>query len=158
MRASLIFNLLIALTWVFLKGEANLLNFVWGYILGAGVLLIFPLIPPGKVYTKKILGFIDLCWIFMVELFNANMAVLLVVLKGNTRPPSGIVAYPLAVKTDWGITVLANLITLTPGTISVEVTPDRKTLYIHALEIDDPASIIDGIKTSFEKRVLEVFE
>lgn len=158
MGASLIFNLLVALTWVFLKGEANLVNLVWGYLLGVGVLFLFPLIPPGKVYTKKILGFIDLCLIFLVELTKANLAVLKVVLSGNTRPPSGIVAYPLELKSDWGITVLANLITLTPGTISVEVTPDRKTLYIHALECDDPGGVVDGIKTAFEKRVLGVFE
>lgn len=158
MGASLIFNLLVALTWTFLKGDFNLVNLVWGYILGAGILLLFPLIPPGKVYTKKILGFLDLCWVFLVELVQANLSVLKVVLSGNTRPPSGIVAYPLEVKSDWGITVLANLITLTPGTISVEITPDRKTLYIHGLEMDDPEDVVTGIREAFEKRVLEVFE
>lgn len=158
LRASLIFNFLVALVWVFLKGEINLVNLVWGYILGAGLLFLFPLIPPGKVYTKKILGFIDLAVVFLSELVKANLAVFKVVTKGNTSPPSGILAYPLEVKSDWGITVLANLITLTPGTISVEITSDRKTLFIHALEADDPQSVIEGIKTSFEKRVLEVFE
>jgi multicomponent Na+:H+ antiporter subunit E len=158
MGASLIFNLLVALVWVFLKGEFNLVNLVWGYILGAGILFLFSQIPPGKVYTKKILGFIGLAMVFLVELYKANLSVLKVVLSGNTRPPSGIVAYPLEVKSDWGITVLANLITLTPGTISMEVAPDRKTLYIHALEVDDPQDVVAGIKESFEKRVLEVFE
>lgn len=158
MAASLIFNIFVALVWTFLKGEFNLVNLVWGYILGAGVLFLFPKIPPGKMYTKKVLGFIDLAWVFLVELVKANIAVLKQVCKGTVNPPSGIVAYPLEVKSDWGITVLANLITLTPGTISMEVSPDRKTLYIHTLEIEDPQSVIEGIKESFEKRVLEVFE
>lgn len=158
MGASLIFNLSVALVWVFLKGEFNLVNLVWGYILGAGILLLFSQIPPGKMYTKRILGFIELALVFLVELYKANMSVLKIVLSGNTKPPSGIVAYPLEVKSDWGITVLANLITLTPGTISMEVAPDRKTLYIHALEVEDPDELIKGIKNAFEKRVLEVFE
>ncbi len=158
MRASLIFNLFVAMVWILLKGEINLVNLVWGYILGAGILLLFPLIPPGKIYTKKILGFIDLAIVFLVELLKANWAVFKLIVKGETSPPSGIIAYPLEVKSDWGITVLANLITLTPGTISVEVTPDRKTLFIHALEAEDPRGVVEGIKASFEKRVLEVFE
>ncbi|HHY59516.1 MAG TPA: Na+/H+ antiporter subunit E [Clostridia bacterium] len=158
MAASFIFNIFVALVWTFLKGEFNLVNLVWGYILGAGILFLFPRIPPGKVYTKKILGFIDLALVFLVELWKANVAVLKQVCKGTVHPPSGIVAYPLEVKSDWGITVLANLITLTPGTISMEVSPDRKTLYIHTLEIEDPQAVIDGIKQSFERRILEVFE
>lgn len=158
MTASLIFNISVALVWTFLKGEFNLVNLVWGYILGAGVLFLFRQIPPGKVYTRKIMGFIGLAWIFLVELVKANIAVFRQVAKPTVNPPSGIVAYPLEVKSDWGITVLANLITLTPGTISMEVSPDRKTLYIHALEADDPQSVVEGIKEAFEKRVLEVFE
>jgi multicomponent Na+:H+ antiporter subunit E len=50
------------------------------------------------------------------------------------------------------------LITLTPGTLSVDVSDDRKTLYIHVLEMNDREDVIASIKNGFEARIIEVFE
>lgn len=74
----------------------------------------------------------------------------------NIRP--GIIAVPLDAKTDAEITVLAQVITLTPGTLSMDVSPDRSTLYVHALYVPngDKQTIIDEIKNGFERRLLEV--
>ncbi|MEP3300463.1 MAG: Na+/H+ antiporter subunit E, partial [Roseibium sp.] len=55
------------------------------------------------------------------------------------------------------ITMLANLITLTPGTLSVDVSEDRKTLYVHCIDVPDPQATIDDIKNGFERKILEVF-
>jgi multicomponent Na+:H+ antiporter subunit E len=68
----------------------------------------------------------------------------------------GIVEVPLEAKTSLEITLLANLISLTPGTLSLDVSDDRKVLYVHAMYIDDKASFVKSIKNGFEKRLLAI--
>jgi multicomponent Na+:H+ antiporter subunit E len=68
----------------------------------------------------------------------------------------GIFAYPLEVKSDLEITLLANLITLTPGTLSLDVSSDRKVLYVHGMFVDNPQAVIQSTHDSLEKAVLEV--
>jgi multicomponent Na+:H+ antiporter subunit E len=70
----------------------------------------------------------------------------------------GVVAIPLDARTDAEITLLANLITLTPGTLSLDVSSDRRMLYIHVMYIDndDLEEVRRKIKAGFERRVLEV--
>jgi len=69
-----------------------------------------------------------------------------------------IVAVPLSVKTDLQITLLANLITLTPGTLSIDVSEDKKFLFVHLMYGANPDKAIAEIKSGFEKKILEVFE
>ena len=73
----------------------------------------------------------------------------------HMRP--AIVAIPLDAETDLQITILANFITLTPGTLSLDVSPDRKTLYVHAMYVDDVDAFRREIKEELERRVIEVF-
>jgi len=68
----------------------------------------------------------------------------------------GIIAYPLEAKSDLEITLLANLISLTPGTLSLDVSSDRKVLYVHGMFVDDPQKVIESTRRSLEKAVLEV--
>ncbi|RAI32921.1 Na+/H+ antiporter subunit E, partial [Rhodoplanes roseus] len=69
----------------------------------------------------------------------------------------GLIAYPLRVNRDFEITLLANLITLTPGTLSVDVSEDRRTLYIHAIDVPDPDQLKRDIAQGFERKILEAF-
>ncbi len=68
----------------------------------------------------------------------------------------GIIRIPLEAKTDLEITLLANLITLTPGTLSLDVSDDKKVLYVHAMYIKSKEEFISNIKEGFEKRLLEI--
>jgi len=63
---------------------------------------------------------------------------------------------PLTIKSDLGITFLANMISLTPGTLSLDVSNDKKVLYVHSMYITDRDEFINGIKNGFEKRILEI--
>jgi multicomponent Na+:H+ antiporter subunit E len=72
----------------------------------------------------------------------------------HMRP--AVVAVPLDVETDLEITLLANLITVTPGSFSLDVSDDRKVLYVHAMYVDDPDEYRREIKEGFERRVLEL--
>ncbi|PIQ42733.1 MAG: hypothetical protein COV52_06440 [Gammaproteobacteria bacterium CG11_big_fil_rev_8_21_14_0_20_46_22] len=71
--------------------------------------------------------------------------------KLSIRP--GVIALPIPGDTDLEITLLANLITLTPGSLSLDVSPDKKVLYIHSIDIDDPDTLRDAIKRKLERRI-----
>lgn len=92
-----------------------------------------------------------------VEIVKSSVAVARSVLSPNMNLRPGIVAIPLDVKSDEGITTLANLITLTPGTVSLDVSSDRKTLYIHAYDVGDPEALRRDTKEVFERRVQELW-
>ncbi len=93
----------------------------------------------------------------MWEIFHSNFTVAFDILTPAHRMRPGIVAVPLDAKTDFEITLLANLITMTPGTLSLDLSDDRSTLYVHAMYITDPEEIRQSIKQDLERRVLAVF-
>ena len=100
-------------------------------------------------------------WLSLIALFVKELilsalkvAWLAVQPRINIRP--AIIAYPLTVTTDLQITLLANMITLTPGTLSVDVSADRKSLYVHAIDMDSKEDLIGSIAASFERKILEV--
>ena len=101
-------------------------------------------------------------WLSLIALFVKELilsalkvAWLAVQPRINIRP--AIIAYPLTVTTDAQITLLDNMITLTPGTLSVDVSADRRTLYIHAIDIASKEALIGDIAGGFETKILQVF-
>lgn len=100
-------------------------------------------------------GFLKFLGVFTRELVLANIAVARAVLfqpVADLAP--GFVHYPTAGLTDFEIVVLSHCITLTPGTTSVEISDDRRTLVVHALDARDPQGVCDGIKKTLEAPVL----
>ena len=95
----------------------------------------------GYLLRQIILGALQVAWLALQP-------------KIRIRP--GFVAYPLTVTTDAQIALLANLITLTPGTLSVDVSADRRVLLIHALDVASREQLIGEIAAGFEARVLGV--
>jgi multicomponent Na+:H+ antiporter subunit E len=101
----------------------------------------------------KIVGFF---FFFLKELTKANLEVAYDVITPKFYMKPGIVRIELDAQTDLEITLLANLITLTPGTLSLDVSDDRKVLYVHAMYIRDKEQFVHSIKNGFEKRLLEI--
>src|SRR5690606_38861513 len=97
--------------------------------------------------------------LFVYELFLSAVRVGVLVARPNLRAhlKPAIIAFPLTVTSDREITLLANLITLTPGTLSIDVSEDRKVLYVHAISVEDREALIRDIASGFEARVMEVF-
>lgn len=98
-------------------------------------------------------------WLRLAVLFFRELAlsvrdVAITVLRPRRHIRSAIVAIPLDLKGDEGITLLANMITLTPGTTSLHVSDDRKVLYAHVMSVTDET--VGQIKSGFEQRVKEV--
>jgi multicomponent Na+:H+ antiporter subunit E len=99
---------------------------------------------------------LSLFLLFLRELILSAMQVAWIVLRPKLRIRPAIIAHPLTVTTDAQITLLANMITLTPGTLSVDVSADRKTLYVHAIDVESKEALIGSIAAGFERKILEV--
>lgn len=94
--------------------------------------------------------------LFKRELIVSALKVAWIVVQPRLPIRPALVAYPLTVTTDAQITLLANMITLTPGTLSVDVSADRRTLFIHALDAPSRDALVDAIAGGFETKLLEV--
>lgn len=149
-------NVLLALVWMGLTGGYSPVNFAAGYVFAFVVLVVLQrALPPSGYYTKVFLAF-SFVGFFLWEMLKANLRVAYAVLTPGHDMRPGVVAVPLDVTSDVGITILANLITLTPGTLSLDVSSNRKVLYVHTMYLDDPDEFRRGIKEGFERRVREL--
>ena len=91
------------------------------------------------------------------DIVVSNIVVAKQVLGVPERLQPGFVAIPLDLKEALPITILASTISLTPGTVSIEITKDRKTLYVHALHVESETELVDRIKYRYEKPLKEIF-
>lgn len=107
-------------------------------------------------YFKKIWPLIKLLILFNKELFLSGFAVIGQIIRPKLAIRPGIFAYNTELKSDWEITVLSCLICLTPGTLTLDVSHDGRTLYIHAMDIEDVAILSEQIRNSFEHAITEV--
>jgi multicomponent Na+:H+ antiporter subunit E len=96
---------------------------------------------------------LQLAIVFLYELGLSSLTVARAAFARRPRIASAIIAVPLELQSDLGIALLANLITLTPGTCSLHVSTDRRTLYVHALNVEDPEVAVAAIKKAFEQRI-----
>jgi len=87
---------------------------------------------------------------------NSSLRVGTDILTPRHRARPGIVAVPLDARTDAEIALFANVVSLTPGSLSLEISPDRTRLFVHAMFLDDPESFRRELKQGFERRVLEL--
>ncbi len=152
----ILLNFLLAFTWMFFESSMESSTFFIGYLLGMLVIFFMRRFFSSRFYVYRIFSIIKLILIFLRELILSNLAVLKVVLRPKLDIRPGIFAMETKLTSDWEITLLANLITLTPGTLVVDVSPDNKTLYVHAVDIEDAEEAIEDIRGSFEKAIMEV--
>lgn len=155
MALQIVLNLLIAVIWMFFS-DFTFSNLLFGYVIGFVLLLAFSPFIPGPFYFKRAWAIIKLTGLFAKELVLANLDVVKWAYKPKMDMNSGIMAIPIELTSSSEITLLANLITLTPGTLSVEVSQDNQYIYVHALDMPDVDESIQEIKDSFEKAIMEV--
>ncbi|WIL37910.1 Na+/H+ antiporter subunit E [Kurthia sp. YJT4] len=156
MAIQVLLNFFLAFIWMFLSINFTPQGFVIGYLLGIIMLFIMRNMFPSRFYINRLWSAIRLAFLFLKELWLANIAVVKIALAPKMDMEPAFFAYPTILEKEWEITLLSSLITLTPGTIVVHVSDDSKTLYIHAIDIDDVDDTIESIKQSFEKAILEV--
>lgn len=149
-------NTLLALAWIALTGTFTPANFAIGFAIGVVLLwLTQRLMPPSNYFRKapQVVGFI---LFFLWELVIANLRMAVIVLSPRPAIRPAVVAIPLDARSDAEITLLANLITLTPGSLYLDVSQDRCVMYVHTMHVDDLDAFRRSIKEGFERRVMEV--
>ncbi len=152
----LVGNLLLALAWTALQAELTLANLFVGYVLGYLILLL--LVRGGVLGESRYVGKVSmaagLAAFFLRDLVVANLRLARDVVSPRHRIRPGIIAVPLDATSDGEILLLAALINLTPGSVALDVSPDRKILYVHAMYVDSADAARDEIKHGYERRVL----
>jgi multicomponent Na+:H+ antiporter subunit E len=151
-----LWNILLAIAWAALTGRLTPANLLIGFGLSYLILLYVQRITGPSNYFVKVRQVIGFVLFFLWELILANLRVAHDVVTPTHHMRPGVIAIPLDAQTDVEITLLANVITLTPGTLSLDVSSDRRVLYIHAMYIDDMETLRASIKDGFERRTLEV--
>jgi multicomponent Na+:H+ antiporter subunit E len=155
----LLLNILLALAWTALAGQFTPSHLAFGFGLGYLLLWLSRNRLGGQRYFVKAPRVLKLVLFFLWELIVANVRVAAGVLGPLKRLQPAIVAVPLDLKTDAEITLLANLIALTPGTMSLDISADRRVLYVHVMDSDnDLEKFRRDVKDGFERRIREVFE
>ncbi|MEZ4512000.1 MAG: Na+/H+ antiporter subunit E [Chloroflexota bacterium] len=152
-------NVFMALAWVALTGEFTPGNFVTGLVLAYLVLVLT------EVTTGRQTGYVQRVWLlvkfiafFLKELVLSTLRVARWVLTPRLTMRPAVVAVPLTITTDAQITLLGNMITLTPGTLTLDVAGDQSCIYVHVFNVDDIEAFRDEIKQGFERRILEVWD
>lgn len=155
MKTSVLSNLLLTFLWMDLTASFGFADFIFGFILGYFFLWVSSRSSGKDPYFYLLPKLVSFLFFFIFELIKANLEVAYAVISPKWKMTPGIVAYPLSVKSDFAISFLANLITLTPGTLSLDVSRDKKVLFVHSMYISNKEDFIKGIKTGFEKRIME---
>lgn len=156
MAFQILINVVIAFSWMFLKNQWAIPDFIIGYFWGLVILFLMRRFLAGRFYFERVLAAGKLFFLFLWELLLANVQVIRDILRPKLKIEPGIFAMPTELKSDWEITLLSLLITLTPGTLVMDISDDNKILYIHAMNIPDADQAIAEIKNTFEKAIMEV--
>lgn len=152
-------NLLLAITWAALTGDISSGSLLAGLLVGFVALwVVHPLFGMDDLYFRRAYRAARLAFYFLYELVVSSVQVAWEVVTPRPRSQPAYVKMPLDVKSDIEIMLLANLISLTPGTLSLDVTPDRSTLIVHAMFGQDPEALVASMKEGLERQVKEVFE
>jgi len=150
-------SLVLWLTWMLLSGFSAghaLLGAILAVLLPLGTRPFWPNVPRIR-NLPRLVGFVV---VVLTDIILANVSVAIKVLGPLKSLRPGFVELPLDVEDDFAIALLASTISLTPGTVSADVSPDRKTLLIHALDVDDVEGMVAEIKQRYERPLKEIFE
>ncbi len=150
-------NLLLAAGFAVIMDQLTLSGFIAGFAIGYAALWISRSLFGSTSYFLRVIKLVKLAGTFIWELVVSNFRVLWDVITPSHFSSPAVIGVPLDASSDFEIMVLANMISLTPGTLSLDVSEDRSTLYVHVMFVDDVETARTQIKERIEKPVLEAF-
>ncbi|MGV6876624.1 Na+/H+ antiporter subunit E [Pseudochelatococcus sp. B33] len=154
-----VLSLTIIIVWVMLANEASAGNLLLGAILGFLIPLSTARFWSERLRIKAPFAIVEygLLVIWDIIVSNVQVARLILFRRGESLR-SIYITVPLDLTTPTAITALAGTITMTPGTVSADLSADGKALLVHCLETDDPSGTVAGIKSRYEQRLKRIFE
>ncbi|MFC3096097.1 Na+/H+ antiporter subunit E [Alteromonas sediminis] len=151
-------SFMLLIVWLMINASLSVGHILLGTLLGIIIpLLCAPLKVP-QPSIKKPLKVVSYVLLVIKDIIVANIEVAKLVLGPMNKINPGFIAVPLDLKDNFPITVLASTVTMTPGTVSAEVTKDKAWLYVHVLNMPlDEQELVDVIKQRYESRIKEIF-
>ena len=156
MVKNFLMNLLLSFIWVALTGSLYYFNFLFGFLLGFFILWIMNRQEEDRRYFNKVPKTIGFLFYFLYEMIAANVQVAYDVITPKYFFKPGIIRYPLEATTDIEINLLSTMISMTPGTLILDISEDKRSLFIHVMYLKDREQFIAQIKKGFEHKLLEI--
>lgn len=158
MPAQLLLNLFIAFLWMTLMDEDELkfTTFFAGFLVGIGIIFFMHRFFGTQFYLRRLYSTIKLLFIFISELTQSSIIVLKQILSPRLKIKPGIFKYETVLQSDVEVTMLSLLLTLTPGSVVMEVSPEGNILYIHAMDVEQSKDALLNQLGNFEKAIMEV--
>ncbi|ARD48044.1 Na+/H+ antiporter subunit E [Sporosarcina sp. P33] len=158
MPIQLLLNLFIAFLWMLLMDEDELIftTFFMGFLVGLGIIFFMSRFFGTHFYLRRVYAACKLLLIFIRELIQSSIVVISQIVRPTLRIKPGIFKYQTILTSDVEVTMLSMLLTLTPGSVVMEVSHEGNELYIHAMDVEESrAGLIKQLK-NFEKAIMEV--
>jgi multicomponent Na+:H+ antiporter subunit E len=156
MFGHLLLNVLLALVWCFLVEDFRGATFLVGLLISAGMLFVMRRLMGEVVFFRKLGIFLKLLAVFLREIVVANVQVAWWILRPRLQVQPALIRVPIELQSDAAITALAGMISLTPGTVTVDVATDRRSLDVHCLNVPDIEATKQSIKVMFEQPLREL--
>ncbi|NLI69146.1 MAG: Na+/H+ antiporter subunit E [Bacilli bacterium] len=158
MAAQFLLNIFIAILWVLLKDEdvVTFQTLLTGFIIGSFIIWLMRRFFGRSFYLQRAISIIKLLLIFLEEMFYSSIVVIKHILSPKLDLKPGIFSYKTPLKKDWEVTVLSILLTLTPGSVVMEVNETGDVIYIHAMDLTRYKDDLKRSLKRFEKAIMEV--
>lgn len=158
MRAQLLLNIMIAFLWMLLmdEDELRMTTFVSGFLVGIIVIFMMHRFFGMRFYLRRLYASFKLLLIFISELTQSSVLVLKQILSPKLKIQPGIFRYETILESDLEITMISLLLTLTPGSVVMEVMPEGNVLYVHAMDVENERGAILSQLKNFEQAIMEV--
>lgn len=151
-------SLSLALLWLLLVNRFSAGHVVLGVLLGWLIPFVTSPFWPEQIRIRRPLTLLRFFAVFMLDIVRGSFQVAWLILKGPAGLRPTFIEVPLALETDLAISLLANTISLTPGTVSARLSADKRTLVVHTIDTADAAALIAEIKQRYETPLKQVFE
>lgn len=151
-------TLLLAAIWLLLNNSLAPGQVLLGLLLGWAIPRFTLAFWPQRVRVRRPALLLRFIGRFVADVIVANLVVARLILAGPRRLRPTFVVVPLDIADELAISLLANIICLTPGTVSARLSADRRQLLVHALDCADPAALVAALKTRIEAPLKEMLE
>lgn len=144
--------------WVVLANELSVGNILIGAVIGVAVAKLTSAYWPGRPQIRHPLLIAEYVAIVLYDIVLSNIQVArLVLFRAGDTLRSQLITIPLDLRSPEGISVLAGTITMTPGTLTADISPDGRSLLVHCLDVANADEQVTGIKTRYERRLRRIF-
>ncbi|MCB5191366.1 Na+/H+ antiporter subunit E [Methylobacillus arboreus] len=151
-------TIILAIIWLLLSNSIALGQAALGLLLGWAIPFFALQFWPDKLKVHKPLTLLKFSYILLHDIVEANFIVALRILGKPEKLRPAFIVVPIDLNSDFGMSILANTSCLTPGSLSALLAPDRKSILMHAMDVEDVDAFIHTVKTRYEKPLKEIFE